>query len=266
METETVRKTLCAAFCEGMEVHAVPSGLAVSTPFTDSSGDAITFYISQSPDGIVLEDDGDFLAGLAARDMPITVGARGQLLDAILAEAGAYWDRETLEIKSPPFQDDLNGRVTGFLSALIRVRDLALLTRDRVRSAFRDDFIDAARKAFDDSVSISENEAPIAALREFPADVVLRPAVNDNDARIGAIYLVNSNEKLNEALLAWIEMNETERDAVALFALIEDPDMRNLSRRKFQRAQNRRMPMPIFREDEGHAIGWIKEAMGLQAS
>lgn len=257
---EALETELCAAFCGGLEVHAVPSGFAVSSVFTDSSGDRITFYVAETDDGFHIEDDGDFLATLIARDIPITIGVRGEMLEAILAEGRAFWDRETFEIRTESFaQEEIPDRAITFLSALIRVRDLALVTKERVRSAFREDFLRAVTQRFGDQLDIEENKAPANDLAEFPADLVITPR---DGGRPGAIYLVNSNDKLNEALLAWKEREELTSD-VAMVAVIEDSDLKHLSRKRFQRAQNRRLPMPIFRGDESATLTFIGKELGI---
>lgn len=259
---EALQKDLCAAFCAALEVHPVPSGYAVSTAFTDSSGDKITFYISETPDGYQVEDDGDFLATLVASGVPIDTGTRAALLEAILQEGRAYWDRETYEIKTEPFAaEELSGRSVDFLSSLIRVRDLAKLTRERVKSAFREDFLSAVTAKFGQSVTIAEGVAPANDLEEFPADLVLEPALPG--AKRGAIYLVNSNDKLNEALLAWQELRLKPHGDIALMAVLEDSDMKQISRRKWQRAQNRRLPMPVFRGDESGMLTFISQELGI---
>ena len=240
----------------------MPSGYAVSSVFRDSSGDKIAFYISETPDGFQIEDDGDYLASLIARDIHIETGARGDMLDAILKENDAFWDRETFEIRTESFpRGNVASRSIAFMSALIRVRDLALVTRERVKSAFREDFMRAITKRFGEGLLMDENIAPADDLSEFPADIVLRPS--GWAGRTGAIYLVNSNDKLNEALLAWRELRDTPDNDVALVAVLEDADMRNISRKKFQRAQNRGMPMPIFRGDEPATLDFIGRQLSV---
>lgn len=253
---------LCAAFCGGLQVHAVPAGYAVSTSFADSSGDRISFYICETPDGFELEDDGSYLADLVARDINIESGFRGDLLKAILDEGNAFWDADTFEIKTGSIsQKDLANRAILFLSSLIRVRDLAHVTKDRVRSAFREDFINAVTRRFGSKLNIEENTAPANDLSEFPADLVLRT----EDGETGAVYLVTTNDKLNEALLAWQE-REKRDSPVAMMAVLEDMDMKNISKRRFQRAQNRRLPMPVFRGDEDGTLDFIVSAMQENAA
>lgn len=261
--TMQLEKELCAAFCGGLEVHPISTGYAVSTAFRDNSGDRISFYIEQSPDGYDLVDGGDYLPDLIARDIHIESGMRGDLLAAILQEGQAYWDRDTFEIRSDSVAEkDLSQRSIDFLSSLIRVRDLALVTRERVKSAFREDFLREISKRYGDGLEIEENVAPANDLAEFPADIVLRSKAG---GRPGAVYLVNSSDKLNEALLAWQELEHVDAD-VAMVAVIEDSQFNNISRKRFQRAQNRRLPMPIFRGDEAQTVSFIVKEMKAEAA
>ncbi len=266
MRAEELKRQLCNAFCGPIDVHPVPSGFAISSAFEDNAGDPISFYLTASQDGFQLEDDGAYLSHLIAKDIPIDEGMRGQLLDAILDQAGAYWDRETYEIKSTIFPDsEISRRAVSLLSSLIRVRDLELLTRCVVRSTFREDATAAIHAQFDSVANIAENEAISKDFAEFPADLVIRPRSMMIDAIPGVIYFVNTNDKLNEALLLQMDAQLLKRADFEVVALLEDPEMRMISRRRFQRAQNRALAMPIFRGDEDAAITMIGRKLKLAA-
>lgn len=261
MSSEALKESLQRSFAAAVNVRAVPSGYAISSIFKDRSGDPISFYLVEDADGLRVEDDGEYLANLIARDIPINQGQRADLLDAILEDSSSYWDRETYEIKSASFtREEAPSRIAGFLSSLVRVRDLELLTREVVRSTFRDDVGSALIKRFGRFADIDENAPVSAEFSEYPADFVIRP--RDVAGSIpGAVYVVNSNEKLGEALLLHMEMQTDAPDQFAVIGLIEESDMKLLSRRKFQRNQNRSLPMPIFRGDENAALNLIARRM-----
>ena len=146
---ETLTRALCSTFCEAITVNPVPCGFAVSAAFTDASGDRIAFYVVAEGDSYRLEDDGEYLARLVALGVDIERGQRQQLLQSVLETAGAFWDRDTYEIKTGTFDGaELTARMVRFLSALIRIRDLELLTRDFVRSTFREDATTAIMERF----------------------------------------------------------------------------------------------------------------------
>ncbi|HMQ95199.1 MAG TPA: DUF1828 domain-containing protein [Amaricoccus sp.] len=264
IDAESLRNNLCKTFCSSIVVNPVASGFAVSTLFSDRSGDPIGFYVVDSGDGFRIEDDGEYLARLIGSGIPIDQGNRAQLLEAILQQGGASWDHDTYEIRTESFAESKLGlRLTSFLSALIRVRDLELLTREVVRSTFREDATAALQQRYGHVAKFSENESFDRTLSEFPADLIIRP--NHDSAKSGALYFVNSNEKLSEALLLQMESNRLKRDDLRIIALIEDSEMRTLSKKKFQRAQNRSLSMPIFRGDEDAAVERIGRDLEIAA-
>lgn len=264
MNSSDLEKALCRAFCAEITVRAVPSGLAVATPFADSSGDRITFYLSEENDGYRLEDDGDYLAELAARNVAFSEGIRRNLLDGLLKDGGAFWDQETLEIRTSPFAEaDIKARILPFLSSLIRLRDLEFLNREVVKSTFREDFIRETKERLSGKVYIDDSGPIVSDFSEFPPDLILRPA-SEVSGVPASVYLVNSNDKLNEALLAWYEREKQGRDDFSIVGVIEDSDLSNISRKRFQRAQNRRLPMPIFRGDEDSAVAMVAREMRIQ--
>jgi hypothetical protein len=262
MDSSSLQHALCRSFCNGITVTAVPSGYAISTVFQDSSGDRLTFYVNETPDGYVIEDDGDYLATLVARDIPITEGTRGQLLDSILSDNDLFWDRDTYEIRSRHFEGGIGEHALAFISAIVRVRDLELLTRETIRSTFKEDFVRELDTRAGHLVKIEEDTVIDRNFSEFPADLIVRPT--EGGLRPAAVYLVNSNDKLNEALLAWQDRTLNNRHDFTIVGVIEDPEMKGISRRRFQRAQNRQLPMPIFRGDEDSAIGLVLREVGLK--
>ena len=253
INAETLASQLCDTFCSSVTVNPVPSGYAVSTLFTDQSGDRIGFYVVESEEGFRIEDDGEYLAQLMGSGVPLDNGQRARFLDEILDRSGVYWDRDTLEIKSQSFQkSEISKRMIDFLSALIRVRDIELVTRDFVRSTFREDVTQALREKFADEISFSEDEAVNDNLSEFPADLIMRPTTESK--KTGALYFVNSNERLTEALLLQMETERLNISNVKVIAFLKDSEMKAISRKKFQRAQNRSVSMPIFYGDENAAL------------
>lgn len=256
INAEALKANLCKTFCASISVNAVPVGFAVSTLFSDRSGDRLGFYVVETGDGYRIEDDGEYLARLVGSGIPIDQGSRGQLLESILESAGASWDQDTYEIKSRSFQEaEFGERLTTFLSALIRVRDLELLTREVIRSTFREDATAALEDRYGTVAEFQENQSIDRILAEFPADLIIKPS--QKDSKSGALYFVTSNDKLNEALLLKMEAERLGRSDVSIIALLEDSEMRGISRKKFQRAQNRSLSMPIFRGDEDAAVNRI---------
>ena len=253
IDTASLEKTLCQAYCSSISVRAVPCGYAVSTLFVDRSGDPIGCYIVEDEDGYRIEDDGEYLARMIGSGLQIDQGQRGKILDDILDEGQVFWDRDTYLIRSHNIKSfELGERLVEFISSLIRVRDLELWTQDRIRSTFREDVVSALRERFSEVAEFRENDSIDEQFHEFPSDLIITP--HCESAIKGAVYTVTSNDKLNEALLLLLEARDKRRDDFKIIAIIEDLDMKGMNRRSFQRAQNRLLSMPIYRGDERAAI------------
>jgi hypothetical protein len=256
-------KALCSTFCETVTVNPVPCGFAISAGFSDVSGDRIGFYVIADGENYHLEDDGEYLAQLLAVGIDFERGQRQQLLESILQTAGAAWDHDTYEIRTGVFeQHQLTGRIIEFLSALVRVRDLELLTRDFVRSTFREDATAAIMERFGQVANIDERKPVSAEFSDYLPDLVIRPR---DQGRNTAVFLANNAVPFQEAELLRSEIEkEGRQDQVTVVALIEDPDKINvISPRRFQRAINRGLSVSIFRGDEPAAMSAIARTAGV---
>jgi hypothetical protein len=144
---------------------------------------------------------------------------------------------------------------------MIRVRDLELLTREAVRSTFREDAISALTLTLGHAANLNENEPISKEFREFPADLVIHPRPTAPGAKSAAVYFVNTNDKLNEALLLKMEAVRLKNYDFEVIALVDE--LKPLSLKKFQRAQNRDVALPIFREDEDDAVNFIRRRLAI---
>jgi len=92
-----MKEDLCKAFCNEISIKEVPIGLAVSTPFRRSDGDAITFYVVRNttlPGIAHLEDDGETMPYLEACGVDFETQTRKKAFDMLLSEYGAEYDED----------------------------------------------------------------------------------------------------------------------------------------------------------------------------
>lgn len=261
-----LEKTLCSTFCQAITVNPVPSGFAVSAGFTDPSGDRIGFYVIADGENYHLEDDGDYLAQLQAMGIDFEKGQRQQLLDSVLQTAGAVWDHDTYEIKTGAFEETkLAEKMVQFLSVLLRIRDIELLTRDFIRSTFREDATAAIVEHFEKVANIDERMPVSTDFPDYLPDLVIRPKT---EGRSTAVFLTSTPVPFQEAELLRAEIEKTSREnEFTVVALIEDTDKINvISPRRFQRGINRGLAVSIFRGDEPAAMGAIARQARIAAT
>lgn len=250
MTPEGLKSDICKTFCHGLSVAAVPAGFSVATAFILPDGDPLTFYVAETEEGWILEDDGDFLATAIASGIPIDTGTRRALLEGILRECASEWDTDTLQIRSLPVPpDEVKYACIRFASALVRVRDLVHLTQDAVASTFAEDLRSSVEKALEGAFTVTDDDKS-----DNPADFIIRHAANG--LRAASVYAANSNEKLMAAL---IRHKERRPDDAPVIAVLEREPGKGVTNKRFMMAQNRGLLMPFFGPDPHGAIDFIKE-------
>jgi hypothetical protein len=256
VNAEALRTELCRAFCSDLSVAHVPSGLAVSGALEDRSGDRIIAFVERLGDGWRLADDGQFLAELSGRGVDWKRGSRADFIRQVLASATASVVPNDTQIATATEVEPPKPRaVIQFLAALVRVRDVAFWTQERVRSTFKDDAIAALEAKFGTMATLARSVPVTPDLGDFPADVLIAP----NDARLPrtAVFLVQTVDALNEALMLWQEARLRGTRDVRVAALIEDGAV-TMGSPKVQRTVNRIDAVAFFRGDEQAAMDRIE--------
>lgn len=247
-----LREALCSSFCGDLTVREVPAGLAVSARFEAADGDRLGCLIERSEAGWRLSDDGALLGDLEGYGVDVRKGARAEFLARALRPAGSRVDFDTLQIVAEGEGLLAPENVLAFLAAMSRAQDVAFWTRERVRSTFKEDAIEALRRVLGDAADVQSAAAVDGRLTEFPADVVIRPHRSGGGGAVTAVFLVQAMEGLQEALLLALELRGQQRRDVRVAALIEDGSL-NMSAAKAVRAVNRIDAVSFFRNDEHEA-------------
>jgi hypothetical protein len=264
MTPDAIKASLCAHFCDDLRVRETQAGLAISSSIVTDCGDRIAFFVQNDGAGVCLMDDGEFLSTLEARGIDIGTGTRLQFIEGILREANAYWDRDTYEIKSRPLETLTPAAAVSFMAALVRLRDIRFWTREAVRSTFKEDVAAAIEDRFSDLARVSLGKPVNDDFAEFPADVVVEPK---QGGIATAVYLVNSNDGVNEALSLWQEAQRLQCGAdFRVMAILEDELLQGINRRKFQRMANRIDSVAYYRGDERATLDRLSRTAGISAA
>lgn len=250
-----MKKHLCKAFCDELVVREVPAGLAVSTPFTLSSGEPLGFYIvgPDVTDRYRIEDDGTTMPLIEAAGVDLETQTRADAVAAMLEEYGAVYDYDRAELSTLPVPaEDVPQKALRFVALLLRLQDLLLLKPERIASTFREDAARAIKEAVGDRAVVYEEQAPAPGV-DIPADLLImapkRPPV--------AVFLAMSEQRVLEAVLAQMEATYEARSDTAVVALLEKDS--SVSRKVRQRAVNRLAAMPIFEGEQRIAIQRIEQ-------
>ncbi len=251
-----MKQELCAAFCHGLEVTEVPAGLAVGTAFQKSDGDNIAFYvIGPDEEGLYrVQDDGSTVPYLEACGADLGIEARREALDEILSEYGVSYDESTFEITSEPIPKDCVPSVgLKLVSALLRLQDLVLMTRERSENTWVQEAKRDLEQAATDSVIVEYDTAVAPQLSDYPADAVVR-ALNRDPV---AVFFGTSDSKVYEALLLQSNARYVVHVNIQVVVLLEKDN--SVTRKARLRADNH-LIVPRYRNAERDAIGRIMEA------
>lgn len=260
-----MKDQLCKAFCDELRVREVPVGLVVSTGFTRTDGDAVSFYVTYGPAGsdgrrtVRLEDDGETVPYLDAMGIDLSSGARGEAFKELLTEHCAEFDPEQMIIHTGYLpEDQAPAAAIKFVSLLLRMQDFLLVTRERVEETFRQDVEKALRQRFGDRAEIVKDYPIDDALRDTPPDfAVLMPQANPT-----AIFLGTSENRTLEALVFWYQAHK-EHVACNMVLVLENAKPAKIKERTLARVQNESIPVAVFSGMEHHAMERIERAIGL---
>ncbi|MDP6833489.1 MAG: DUF1828 domain-containing protein, partial [Alphaproteobacteria bacterium] len=251
------KEMICEAFCREIDVRKVPSGLAVTTPFGNVNGDSIGFYVVREPnsDRMRIEDDGTNVSFLEGLGVNLRSGLRKDIFDSLLDEYGLIYDNDSGEIRSSSLDEsEVPAMAIRFVAMLLRLQDLGLLHPTTVESTFREDANAAIEARFlDNDFAIKHDEAINSELKNYQIDSILEPP----DRLPMAVYYGTSENRVNEAVLLWMETHHVLHANHQVLLLLETASPRHISERSLARAFNYLDAVAVFRGEEKTALDKI---------
>lgn len=216
IETDAIRKALCAAFCEDVVVRARGDLLTVSIPMVARDGDGLTAYLSRTTGGWRISDAANTLMRLSYENdvNKLLGGGRGNLYAQILAESGLQEDDGELYLEVPA-----NGLTQGLFNlgqGITRVEDLALWTTSRVESTFLEDLKTALLSFLPaDRIEVDYLVPDLPGAENYPVDFCIHTG-----GRPLYLFGVNNQEKARLAtiILQHLQHNGSPFESMAVCA------------------------------------------------
>lgn len=110
----------------------------INTPFIGAFNDTIEIYARKEKNHLILSDNGETMSNLELQGLHIQGSKRRRnLLDSILLNYGVRSENNELLIESD--FDNFSQSKHNFLSAIIEINDLYVLSRHNVASIFKED-------------------------------------------------------------------------------------------------------------------------------
>jgi hypothetical protein len=255
------KEELCRAFCNEISIKEIPVGLAVSTPFRRSDGDAVAFYVVNDktlPGLARLEDDGETIPYLQACGVDFDTLTRMKAFEALLAEHNAEYDEAEAIIHTPNMrQEDIPAAALRFVALLLRLADFLLLREEHIESTFKEDAAKRIKEKIGDRARISENTLVSSQLTEIAPDLVIRAENRDPVA----VFFAQSAPRVYDAIILQMAALYEAKEALSVIALLEAEN--TVSREMQKRASNRLSAVTFWRGDEAASVQRIeREVVG----
>lgn len=239
----SLERQICEALCKGFTVRSVPAGFAIASPFDWFTGDKMIFYARTRGALVRFEDSGGTLFELEGAGVDLSSATRLETLRDLTREYGITYDEE----ESAFFTEYVRVEEAGlsaikFMSFLHRVQDLLFTVRTRVASTFKEDLIAAIEERFEGEAAVLINEAPVASLPYYVADVV----VKHPSGKVAAIFPATTEEK---ALVATLFAKEVELKNIAdvvPFLVFEQMNTAKITRDTQARAMNSELQLATW--------------------
>lgn len=256
-----MKEQICRAFCDELSVRETESGYAIATAYEDASGEPIGFYAlgPDVNDRYRLIDSGTTVAFLEAAGASLESRTRLEAFHELLSEYGADYDEDRGELAIPDLEErELPIASLRFMALLLRLKDLLLITRERVESTFREDVIAALRERLEGRAVIKEGEPSSEKLADVVPDLLIEAP---NQLPV-ALFLATTDSKVSEAIYLQMVAAHEAHIKLTVIAMLENES--TVSKALRQRADNRLDAVPRYRRDERAAIERVvKEVVGL---
>lgn len=171
VSAESLRESLCVAFCRDVAVVQRADSIAISLPIVGRDGDHLTAYVSPATGGWRVSDKGATLMRLSYENdlSKLLTGARERLFNTVLQESGIQEDDGELFTVVPA--DALAMGLFALGQGATRIEDLGLWTRGRIESTFSDDLRSVILEAVGRDNVIEGYEVPgLPGSENYPVD------------------------------------------------------------------------------------------------
>ena len=176
----------------------------ITTPFVDSHNDQIQFYVSRSPNGFTLTDDGYIMNDLEMCGCDVKSKKRKEFIQQIAESLGVSIENGEIIVEAT--ETDIACKQHMMIQAILKISDMFLTSSSRVKSLFFEEV---------DSF-FSEND-----IRNTPSIMMMGqsglshrfdfviPASNKMPERIVTTLNTPSKQNVQAAIFAWNDVIKT---------------------------------------------------------
>lgn len=257
----SIHERICQAFCVEVRVNPFENGFGISTPFSNTDGDLIGYYIV-GPDAsgmYKIVDNALTVAGFESEGATLDTDSRRKAFFEILDAHGAEYDEDDGElcIRNVSYSE-IENKSLNFLALLLRMQDMYYLTYDRVKSTFYEDVQKRLESVEVEGLSVTSSTPVSEQLSDAIPDFTLR---REGFPAPVALFLANSPEKLWQAMHLKLTAEHEAKLDIKVVALLETAKIGSEHSRN--RAGNRLDALPNWMGDENAAFARVMREVGV---
>lgn len=246
-------------------MREVPMGYVIRTPFKGDDGDALALYLRRDPSNPTLyrlEDDGGTVAALQEYGVALDNEQRAAEFNRLLDEHGCLFDEEEYVIHTEYAEEKKTPAMfLKFMSLMMRVTDLRMLSRDRVRETFKADLQDFIEELFSGTAKVERDASPSSDLKDYVADVVVSAA----ETKL-AIYAGTTEVKALEALVLWQELARQGIGGIVPVVILETSKPQQIKARTLSRIMNSEVTLASMDGSKWDVSQKLRQQAGIQVT
>ena len=228
------QEQICSAFCDTLIVTEVPVSFSISTSVSWFSGETLSFYARVEGNRGRFEDSGNLLFDLECNGVNLETGSRREILDDLLHEHDVSFEEDdSLFCTDWMPISEITNTAMPFLTFLTRVQDLLFLSREIVKSTFREDLVRSLEETLErERVFVSK--VLIDSLPHHTVDIVVRGP----HQRTAAFFPATSDANVLRAVLFSMEIQKNDIPNIIPFLIYENLDKRVFTHQSHEIAIN----------------------------
>ncbi len=230
MNPQQIEQSFREKICSALRLEREGSGrYRVVTPFLIGDGDHLSIVLRRNDSGWVLSDEASTYMHLSYEldDRALDTGTRQKIISDALAFFGIEDDDGELRVD---VEDDHYGdALYSLVQAMLRIGDVTFLSRERVASAFMDDFREFLSRILpEDRMKFDWSHPEHDPKQLYPVDCY----VNGAQRRPIAIYGMTGDSRVRDAT---ITLHQFENWRLDIYSVAIFEDMERISRKPLAR-------------------------------
>jgi len=219
MECENLINSYIDWIRQSISLEDINGICEITTPFLDRHNDHLQIYIKETPDGLILTDDGYTLADLRLSGFNLTTPKRQEVLNSILYGFGVKQENEELSVLTRP--ENFPQKKHNLLQAILAINDLFVMAEPTVASIFKEDverFLRENEIFFNKNIQLMGKTGLSHAF-----DFIIAPSRNKPERILKAINQHDKNNIIN-FMFMWSDVKGDRDHGSTAYAVLNDID------------------------------------------